>query len=132
MTQSLCTLSKVPKVPPTPVATPPILKRGFVHPLIQVGTPHEYLDWVAKARAYLREFGKDPTSLERVDATFNYSRNRILLFNLPDEHRELTVAETLSHEILHSLFEQMDERWAARTLDQVATPVGDPNRVGGI
>jgi hypothetical protein len=76
--------------------------------------------------------GKDPTSLDRVDATFSYSANRILLFNLPDEHRALSVAETLSHEILHSLFEQMGERWAARALDQIAAPVGDTNRIGGI
>ncbi|MFZ1024072.1 MAG: hypothetical protein WAN87_08050 [Thermoplasmata archaeon] len=132
MAQSLCTLSKARITAAAQVAGRTAPRRVFVHPLVRIGTRREYLDWVTRARIYLREFGKDPTSLERVDAAFNYAQNRILLFNLPDGHRELSVAETLSHEILHSLFDQMYERWAARALDQIATPVGDPNRVGGI
>jgi hypothetical protein len=104
----------------------------FDPPAIRIGKREEYLSWKSKARTYLRELGEDPLALERVDATFNYARNRILLFNLPDPGRELSIAETISHEILHSLLEQTQERWAARALDKVVKPVGDPSRVGGV
>jgi hypothetical protein len=106
--------------------------RSFEHPSIKVGSRQEYLNWKSRARIYLRELGRDPAALERVDATFNYRLSRILLFNLPDPTRELSVAETISHEILHALLEQMQERWGARALDRVVKPVGDANRVGGI
>jgi hypothetical protein len=103
-----------------------------VPPKIIVGTVPEYAEWEAKARRFLRESGGDPASLERVAATFNYARNRIILFRLADPGRELSVAETLSHEFLHSLLEQLGERWAARALDLVARPALDGLRTGGV
>ncbi|MGI0155908.1 MAG: hypothetical protein ACREDE_07245, partial [Thermoplasmata archaeon] len=65
----------------------------------------------------LEEAGRDPASLDRVDATINYARNRIILFNLADPQRETSVADTVSHEVLHALLEELGELWAARSLD---------------
>jgi hypothetical protein len=132
LTRELCTLTKRLVTFRSRPSNGTVPLRPFVHPFIRLGSRREYADWVAKARVYLRESGSDPASLDRVDATFNYARNRILLFNLPDARQEISVAETISHEVLHSLFEQLNERWAARALDQIAAPVGDPGRVGGI
>ncbi|MGA7924305.1 MAG: hypothetical protein WCA77_10060 [Thermoplasmata archaeon] len=105
---------------------------AFRSPSIQIGSRAEYLAWESRARSFLRELGRDPSSLERVDATFNYRANRVLIFNLPDPAQELSIGETISHEILHAVLEQMGERWAARSLDQIVKPVGRPDRVGGL
>src|SRR5579863_6220448 len=97
-------------------------------PSIEVGSPTEYAEWVARAREYLREFRRDPDQLDYVDARFGYRSNRITLLRLQDPHRELSVSDTLSHEVLHSLLDQLGERYAARTLDMVCRPVGHPLR----
>jgi len=99
---------------------------------VSVGSPEEYRRSTALARQYLRENKVDPSQLERVDAVLNYSRNQITLFNLADPANELSVAETLSHESIHSLLDQVGEIWAARTLDRVTKHVRDPARRGGI
>lgn len=103
-----------------------------VPPRLRVGSPAEYARWTARARLFLRQSGNDPGTLERVAATFNYASNRVLLFHLPDPRNELSIADTLAHEFLHSLLDQLGERAAARRLDGVAAPVGDPERRGGV
>lgn len=113
--------------PPRQVAA-----HGFEHPRIEIGSPSEYEAWNERARSFLREQGRDPESLDRTDATINYARNRVLLFHLADPKDELSVAGTLEHEVLHSLLEQMGERWGARSLDLVAKEAGDPVRTGGL
>jgi hypothetical protein len=104
----------------------------FEHPLVEIGSSRDYRYWNARAREYLRESGRDPATLDRTDATINYDRNRVLLFNLPDPRNELSVGETFSHEVVHALLEQLGERWAARSLDAIARPAGAPDRIGGV
>jgi hypothetical protein len=126
-----CGLSRMfrrPMRPPPRQAVTP----HFQHPRVEVGSPREYEFWNERARAYLREAGRSPRSLERTDATINYAQNRVILFNLPDPQDELSIGETLAHEVLHSFLEQTGERYAARTLDAVAKGVGDSRRTGGL
>lgn len=101
-------------------------------PAIHVGTREEYQRWAAKAEAFLAENSVCPDQLERVDSTINYRANLILLFNLQDPASELSVADTLAHELLHALLDQLGERRAARTLDLVARPVLERDRRGGV
>jgi hypothetical protein len=101
-------------------------------PSVSVGTPKEYAVWAARGRAFLAEMGRSPDSLERVDAAINYRRNHITLFRLQDPARELSVADTLAHEWLHAVLDELGEGRAARELDRVVRPVGDPGRTGGV
>ena len=80
----------------------------------------------------MRESGHDPDQIQRIDATINYRANRVLLFHLPDAKNDLSAAETLAHETLHAVLDQIGERWAARSLDFVAKTAGDPLRLGGV
>jgi hypothetical protein len=102
------------------------------HPTVVVGTASEYAYWESRLREYLAAGGRDPANLERVDARLNYKENRITLYRLADSTVELSVADTLAHEFLHALLYQMGEEWAARMIDLVGKPVGNPARVGGI
>jgi hypothetical protein len=102
------------------------------HPGISVGTPQEYLHWLSEWRKTLQSMGADPNALERIDARYNYRRNRITLYRLDDPRDEVSVADTLSHELLHAVLFQMGERWAARMIDLVAKPPGNADRAGGI
>jgi hypothetical protein len=106
--------------------------RAMRHPTISAGTPAEYARGEARAREYLREYQIDPEQLVRVDARFDYLSNRIILFRLQEPGNELSVGDTVSHEILHALLDQEGEWLAARTLDLVCKPVGDPDRRGGL
>jgi hypothetical protein len=101
-------------------------------PAVSVGTPNEYAYWTARLTRFVTERGGEASDLERLDARMNYRENRITLYRLPDLANELSVAETLSHETLHALLYQMGELWAARMIDFVGKPVGNPARVGGI
>ncbi len=130
--QTLCSLPSRITSSASRLLVPRRDTHAFLHPFIKIGSRREYLAWETRARTYLQELGGNPETLDRVDATFNYARNRVLLFNLPEPARDLSIAETVSHEILHSLLEQLRERWAARTLDRVARPVGSADRAGGI
>lgn len=105
---------------------------SFEHPRVLVGTPEGYGAWRDKARTLFRESGRDPESLDRIDTTINYRQHRILLFHLADSRNETSAADTLSHEVLHSLLEQFGERWAARSLDLISKEPGDRDRVGGV
>ena len=105
---------------------------GFEHPRIDLGSTRAYRYWTARAREYLRESGRDPAALDRTDATINYAQNRMILFHLADPRNELSVAETVSHEVIHALLEQLGERGAARALDSVARSVGRVDRAGGV
>lgn len=100
-------------------------------PAITVGTPKEYAFWVARLRKQLARRGVRPDELEQVDARYNFSGNRIVLYRLAGSE-ELSVAATISHEVLHALLEQLGEPFAARAIDLVSRPVGNPDRVGGI
>lgn len=111
---------------------PPRSTVGFAHPIVHAGTPAEYAAWNARAQRFLRESGRDPADLERIDATISYSSNRILLFALLVPGEPYSVAETLAHEVLHALLDQLGERRAARALDYVSRPAGLPGRSGGI
>ena len=102
------------------------------HPRVTVGTPEEYAYWSARWSTFLQERGGEATDLEQVDARLNYRDNRMTLYRLADPRNELSVADTLSHEVLHALLYQMDELRAARMIDLVGKPVGNPARVGGI
>jgi hypothetical protein len=102
------------------------------HPSIAIGTPREYAYWVARLRTFLTGFGASEDALEQVDARYNYKENRITLYRLPDPADERTVSDTLSHEFLHAMLHQMGEPYAARAIDLVGKPVGNPARVGGI
>jgi hypothetical protein len=97
-----------------------------------VGTTADYRKYEDRARRYLQELGRDPASLDRVAATINYRENRVLLFGLPDPSEELSVVDTLAHELLHAILDQLGEGWAARRLDEVVRPVGRADRVGGV
>jgi hypothetical protein len=100
-------------------------------PTISVGSPTEYARGESRAREYLREYQIDPDQLLRVDARIDYRGNRITLFRLQDPRDPLSVGDTISHEVLHALLDQAGEWLAARTLDLVCKPVGDPDRRGG-
>jgi hypothetical protein len=102
------------------------------HPHVTVGTPAEYAYWESQLRKFVTAQGGDPANIERVDARLNYKGNRITLYRLADPSDERSVADTLSHEFLHSLLYQMDELLAARLIDLVGKPVGNPGRIGGI
>ena len=95
-------------------------------PKISVGTPTEYAFWVSRLRNFLRRRGARPVELEQVDARYNFETNRIILYRLADGSCELSVAETLSHEVLHSLLEQLGEHYAARAIDLVSRRSGTP------
>ena len=101
-------------------------------PSISVGTPEEYAYWVSRLRKFLGERGGDADALERLDARINYKGNRITLYRLADPSNERSVADTIAHELLHTLLYQMGEYRAAREIDLVGKPVGSAARVGGI
>jgi hypothetical protein len=101
-------------------------------PSITVGTPREYALWESRLRKFLVSMGRDANSLERVDARYNYRENRITIYRLADPERELSVLETLSHESLHAILYQLGEHVAARAIDRIGRPAGNPERVGGI
>lgn len=101
------------------------------HPEISIGTPDEYAFWVSRLRAFLVERGADADELEQVDARYNYKANRITLYRLANASDVRSVADTISHEFLHALLYQMGERYAARAIDLVGKPVGNPARWGG-
>lgn len=105
---------------------------AFEHPRVELGSDAEYRYWNARAREYLRESGRDPAALERTDATINYAQNRVILFRLADPDDELSVAGTVSHEVLHAVLDQLGEGGAARSLDSVARPAGRADRIGGV
>jgi hypothetical protein len=102
------------------------------HPSVSVGSPDEYAFWKSRLTEFLVERGGEASDLERVDARLNYKGNRVTLYRLADPSNELSVADTFSHEILHALLYQMGELRAARLIDLVGKPVGNPRRVGGI
>ena len=102
------------------------------HPSVSIGSVKEYEVGESRAREYLREYQIDPGQLVRVDARFDYVGNRITLFHLQDPKVELSVVDTLSHEVLHALLDQAGEWIAARTLDLICKAVGDPDRRGGL
>ena len=101
-------------------------------PAVGIGTREEYELLNDRARSLLRAEGISPDQLERVDARFNYRSNRITLFHLQDSCDATSVADTISHELLHALLDQAGERHAARLIDLVCRPVGDPDRRGGL
>jgi len=88
--------------------------------------------WESRLRKFLTAMGRDADSLERVAARYNYRDNRITLYHLPDPGNEQSVVDTLSHEWLHAILFQLGERFAARAIDLVGKPVGNPARTGGI
>jgi hypothetical protein len=102
------------------------------HPTISVGTQEEYAYWESRLRKFLADLGADPGDLERVDARYNYKDNRITLYRLANPSEDRSVADTISHEFLHALLYQMGEDRAARAIDLVGKPVGNPARIGGI
>jgi hypothetical protein len=102
------------------------------HPRVSVGTPEEYAYWKSRLAEAIRERTGKVDELEQVDARMNYRANRITLYRLPRPDDELSIAETLSHELLHALLYQLGEVWAARLIDFVGKPVGNAARVGGI
>jgi hypothetical protein len=101
-------------------------------PTISVGTPAEYAYWESRLRKFFAEMGAAADEFERVDARCNYRENQITLYRLADPRDELSVADTLSHELLHVLLFQLGEHFAARAIDLVGKPVGHPARIGGI
>jgi len=101
-------------------------------PIVSVGSRAEYAYWEARLRRLYEQWGARGREFERVDARYNYRTNRITLYQLADPHEERSVADTLSHEILHAVLFQEGERDAARAIDLVGRPVGDPTRRGGI
>jgi hypothetical protein len=102
------------------------------HPSITVGTPEEYRYWMSRLTEFVTERGGEADTLERVDARLHYRDNRLTLYRLARPDDPLSVADTISHEILHALLFQMGELWAARMIDLVGKPVGNPARVGGL
>jgi hypothetical protein len=105
---------------------------GMEHPGVAVGTPEEYAYWKARLSTFLRDRGGEADELEQIDARLNYRENRMTLYRLYDPKEERSVADTISHEILHALLYQMEELRAARAIDRVGRPAGHPERVGGI
>ncbi|MCI4348731.1 MAG: hypothetical protein L3J93_00715 [Thermoplasmata archaeon] len=106
--------------------------RRVGHPGIAIGSPKEYAVWMARLRRFLVERGVSPDEIEQVDARYNYGSNRITLYRLPRPGDGASIAETISHEFLHALLFQLGESWAARAIDLVGKPVGNPARIGGI
>jgi hypothetical protein len=104
----------------------------FEPPSLTVGSPREYALWEARLRNFLVSMGREASSLERVDARYNYKDNRITIYRLADPKDELSVIETLSHESLHAILYQLGEHFAARAIDLVGKPAGNPGRTGGI
>lgn len=102
------------------------------HPTVAIGTPEEYAYWKSRLSSILAERGGEVDQLEQVDARLNYRDNRLTLYRLSDPAEERSVADTISHEILHALLYQMGELRAARMIDIVGKPVGNPARIGGI
>jgi hypothetical protein len=102
------------------------------HPSVTVGTSEEYTYWKSRLATFLRDRGGESDELEQVNARLNYRDNRITLYRLADPGDERSVADTISHEILHALLYQMEELRAARLIDLVGKPVGNPARIGGI
>jgi hypothetical protein len=102
------------------------------HPTVVVGSPQEYAFWKSRLTEFLVDRGGEADDLERVDARLNYKGNRMTIYQLADPDRELSVADTISHEILHALLYQMGELRAAQLIDFVGKPVGNPDRVGGL
>jgi hypothetical protein len=105
---------------------------AVIHPRISVGTPKEYAYWESRIRKFLVRQGTRPDELDRVDARYNFKENRVILYRLARGSDEWSVSETISHELLHALLDQLGERYAARAIDLVAKPVGNPARVGGV
>jgi len=101
-------------------------------PSITVGTPQEIAFWAARLRKFLMELGADAGDFKQVDARYNYKGNRITLYRLANPSDELSVADTISHEFLHGLLYQIGEHTAARLIDMVGRPAGNPSRIGGI
>ena len=108
------------------------LARSMEHPRVSVGTPEEHAYWSARRTTFLRDRGGEANELEEVNARLDYKGNRITLFRLADPSEERSVADTISHEVLHALLYQMDELRAARTLDVAERRLGDPERNGGL
>jgi hypothetical protein len=106
--------------------------RVVEHPCVSVGTPGEYAYWKTRLSELVRARSGASDELEQIDARMNYRENRITLYRLADPRDETSIAETLSHEVLHALLYQMGERWAARLIDLVGKPVGNPARTGGL
>ncbi len=102
------------------------------HPRVSVGTPAEHAYWSARLSAFLRDRGGEADELEQVNARLDYKDNRITLYRLADPSEERSVADTISHEVLHAVLYQMDELRAARTLDLAERRLGDPERTGGL
>jgi hypothetical protein len=102
------------------------------HPSVRIGTPEEYAYWKSRLTSFLVDRGGEADDLEQVDARMNYKANQITLYRLSDPSDEGSVADTISHEILHALLYQMEELRAARLIDWVGKPVGNPTRIGGI
>lgn len=101
------------------------------HPRVSIGTPEEYAYWKSRLTEFLVDRGGEADNLERVDARLNYKGNRLTLYQLADPANEISVADTISHEILHALLYQMGELRAARLIDLVGKPAGNPERIGG-
>jgi hypothetical protein len=102
------------------------------HPGVSVGTPEEYRYWMGRLTQFVVDRGGKSDALEQLDARLNYKENRITLYRLSNPADERSVGDTISHEILHALLYQMGELWAARMIDWVGKPVGNPARIGGI
>jgi hypothetical protein len=102
------------------------------HPTVRIGTPKEYALWEGRVRKFLVRMGRRPEDFERVDARYNFQENRLTLYLLSDPTEELSVAGTISHELLHALLDQLGEHRAARALDLVARPAGRRDRMGGM
>lgn len=101
-------------------------------PTITVGSSKEYALWAGRLRKFFSELGANPDDFKQVDARYNYKGNRITLYRLANPSDELSVADTLSHEFLHGLLYQLGEEWAARMIDLVGKPAGNPARAGGV
>lgn len=108
------------------------LPRAMEHPTVSVGTPEEHAYWATRFETFLRDRGGEADARGRILARLDYAENRMTLYGLPDARDERSAADTVSHELLHALFYQLDELRAARTVDLVARPPDDPGRVGGI
>ena len=105
---------------------------GVDSPSITVGTPKEYVCWAARLRGFFAELGANPDNFKPVDARYNYRANRITIYRLANPADELSIVDTISHEFLHGLLYQLGEQGAARLIDLVGRPAGNPSRIGGI
>ncbi len=102
------------------------------HPTIAIARPEEAAYWATRLGEFLRTRGGEADALERIDTRLDYRANRVTLYGLPDPANELSVADAISHEILHALLYQLEELGAARRMDLVSTPAGDARRAGGL